>query len=42
MTDPCGNRRQMLYEYCPDIKVIVNDENGHLIKVKASDLRSFF
>lgn len=38
---PCGNCRQMLYEYCPDIKVIVNDENGKLIKVKASDLLPF-
>lgn len=35
---PCGNCRQMLYEYCPDIKVIVNDETGNLIKVKARDL----
>jgi cytidine deaminase len=31
----------MLYEYCPDIKVIVNDENGSLIKVKARDLLPF-
>ncbi len=38
---PCGNCRQMLYEYCPDIKVIVNDENGHLIKVAARDLLPF-
>lgn len=38
---PCGNCRQMLYEYCPDIKVIVNDENGNLIKVKAKDLLPF-
>ena len=38
---PCGNCRQMLFEYCPDIKVIVNDENGKLIKVKASDLLPF-
>lgn len=30
--------RQMLFEYCPDIKVIVNDENGNLIKAKARDL----
>lgn len=35
---PCGNCRQMLFEYCKDIKVIVNDENGNLIKVKAKDL----
>ena len=38
---PCGNCRQMLYEYCRDIKVIVNDENGRLIKVKARDLLPF-
>lgn len=38
---PCGNCRQMLYEYCPDIQVIVNDENGNLIKVKARDLLPF-
>lgn len=35
---PCGNCRQMLLEYCPDIKVIVNDQNGQLIKVQARDL----
>lgn len=38
---PCGNCRQMLVEYCPDIKVIVNDEKGNLIKVKARDLLPF-
>ena len=38
---PCGNCRQMLFEYCPDIKVIVNDENGKLIKVHAKDLLPF-
>ena len=38
---PCGNCRQMLFEYCPDIKVIVNDEKGNLIKVKARDLLPF-
>lgn len=38
---PCGNCRQMLYEYCPHIKVIVNDEAGKLIKVKAKDLLPF-
>lgn len=38
---PCGNCRQMLFEYCPDIKVIVNDENGNLIKVTAKDLLPF-
>ena len=38
---PCGNCRQMLFEYCPDIKVIVNDETGCLTKVSASDLLPF-
>jgi cytidine deaminase len=38
---PCGNCRQMLFEYCPDIKVIVNDESGKLIKVRARDLLPF-
>jgi cytidine deaminase len=41
VVSPCGNCRQMLYEYCPDIKVIVNDENGSLIKVTARDLLPF-
>lgn len=35
---PCGNCRQMLFEYCPEIKVILNDEYGQLIKVTARDL----
>lgn len=35
---PCGNCRQMLFENCPDIKVILNDENGNLTKVEARDL----
>ena len=38
---PCGNCRQMLFEYCPDIKVIVKDETGSLIKVTARDLLPF-
>lgn len=38
---PCGNCRQMMIEYCPDINVILNDENGKLIKVKACDLLPF-
>lgn len=38
---PCGNCRQMLFTYCPDIKVIVNDETGNLIKVTARDLLPF-
>jgi len=38
---PCGNCRQMLIEYCPDVKVIVNDDTGKLIKVRAADLLPF-
>ncbi len=41
VVSPCGNCRQMLCEYCPDIMVIVNDENNELIKVKAKDLLPF-
>lgn len=41
VVSPCGNCRQMLFEYCPDIKVIVNDEEGNLIKVSARDLLPF-
>ncbi len=41
VVSPCGNCRQMLYRYCPDVMVIVNDENGNLIKVKARDLLPF-
>ena len=38
---PCGNCRQMLFEYCPEIKVIVNDEAGKPVKVRAADLLPF-
>lgn len=38
---PCGNCRQMMVEYCPDILVILNDDEGNLIKVKARDLLPF-
>ena len=38
---PCGNCRQMLVEYCPDIKVIVNDDSGNLVKVGIRDLLPF-
>lgn len=41
IVSPCGNCRQMLMEYCPDVKVIVNDEQGNLIKVTARDLLPF-
>ena len=38
---PCGNCRQMLVEYCPDITVILNDDNSQLIKVQITDLLPF-
>ena len=38
---PCGNCRQMLFEYCPDIQVIVRDETGELVKVTVRDLLPF-
>jgi len=38
---PCGNCRQMLLEYCPNIKVILNDEEGTVIKVLVKDLLPF-
>ena len=41
VVSPCGNCRQMLYSYCPEILVIVNDEEGKLIKVSARDLLPF-
>ena len=41
VVSPCGNCRQMLIEYAPSIKVIINDECGNLIKVKIKDLLPF-
>ena len=38
---PCGNCRQMLLEYTGDIRVLVNDEEGHLVKVEIRDLLPF-
>jgi len=38
---PCGNCRQMLIEYCHDIKVIVNNDDGQLVKVDIKDLLPF-
>lgn len=38
---PCGNCRQMLIEYCPDIKVILNDDNNQMVKVCIKDLIPF-
>lgn len=41
VVSPCGNCRQMLIEYCPEIKVIVNDDQGKLVKVSIGDLLPF-
>ena len=41
VVSPCGNCRQMLVEYCPEVLVIVNNEENKLIKVKAKDLLPF-
>ena len=38
---PCGNCRQMLIEYCPDIKVILNNDDKEIIKVDIKDLIPF-
>lgn len=38
---PCGNCRQMLLEYCPGIKVILNDDENRLVKVGIRDLLPF-
>lgn len=41
VVSPCGNCRQMLLQYCPGIKVILNDENGRLVKVAVEELLPF-
>lgn len=38
---PCGNCRQMLIEYCPDVKVILNNDHDEMIKVDIKDLIPF-
>lgn len=38
LVPPCGNCRQMLIEYCSDVKVILNDENGEAVKVDIKEL----
>ena len=35
---PCGNCRQMLFEYSPDIKVILNGPSGQPVKADIKDL----
>lgn len=41
VVSPCGNCRQMLFEYCPDIRVILSGDDGKLIKVGIRDLLPF-
>ena len=38
---PCGNCRQMLMEYSPDVKVILNDDGGKIVKTCVRDLLPF-
>lgn len=38
---PCGNCRQMLVEYCPNIKVLLNDDNSNIVKVDIKALIPF-
>lgn len=35
---PCGNCRQMLLSYCPEVQAILNDENGEPVKVSIREL----
>lgn len=35
---PCGNCRQMLMEYSPEVKVILADEKGEIIKTDIKEL----
>lgn len=39
--NPCGNCRQMMIDYAPDMMVIVGDQHGTLYKVRARDLLPF-
>ena len=41
IVNPCGNCRQMLVDYCPDIKVIINNDDGEICKVNIKDLLPF-
>lgn len=38
LAPPCGNCRQMLLNYSPNIKVILNNEDGKMVKVDIKDL----
>jgi len=39
--NPCGNCRQMMIDYAPDMRVIICDDQGALVKVRARDLLPF-
>lgn len=41
LLSPCGNCRQMMFEYYPDLRVILNDDEGNMIKVDLRDLLPF-
>lgn len=41
LLSPCGNSRQMLLEYSPGIKVILNNDEQKMIKVEIKDLLPF-
>ena len=41
LLSPCGNCRQMMYEYYPDIRVIFNDDDGKMVKVCLRDILPF-
>ena len=41
VVSPCGNCRQMLLEYAPNIKVILNNDDGEVVKVGIKDLLPF-
>lgn len=40
VVNPCGNCRQILFEYCPNIEVLLND-NGKISKTTAKKLLPF-
>ena len=41
VVSPCGNCRQMLFTYDPEVRVIVNNDEGELVKVGIRDLLPF-
>ncbi|MBI9012586.1 MAG: cytidine deaminase [Clostridiales bacterium] len=38
LVPPCGNCRQMLINYSPNIKVILNNEDGEMVKLHIKEL----